>query len=153
MIDIEPKEILKRWKQRIQSKFDEFTANLVGVKVYKNTHHRKLEKLKLRFNKNINIFIGDKLTKDIERLFFCKEPRVDDGSITLHYKGDPYLSAIMRDIGLFNSISDAKGAGWHRKADFGFFHDIITIKRVPHNITIYKEDNRKLDENQPNETL
>ena len=114
-------------------------TELVKIKVNRNTQKRKLEKLKLRHNKNVNIFIGKKLTKEVERLFFTKEPRIDDGSITLHYTGDPWLSSVMRDIGIFKSISDAKGAGWHKKAETGFFTDVITIARNPHNITIYKE--------------
>lgn len=119
---------------------------LQKVKLNRNTQQRKLEKIRLRWNKYVNVFIGEKLTKDIERLFFEKEPRVDDGSITLHYKGDPWLSGIMRDLGIFKSTSQAKGSGWYRKADYGFFTYIITIRNRPHNITIYKEDKRNLKE-------
>src|SRR5688572_21107357 len=94
--------------------------SLVKIKVNRNTQKRKQDKLKLRWNKYVNIYIGDKLTKDIERLFFSKEPNVDDGSITLHYKGDPWLSSILRDVGIAKSISQARGSGWQKKADFGF---------------------------------
>lgn len=119
-----------------------FHRKPVQIKLNKNTHKRKLEKLKLRHNKHVNIFIGEKLTKEVERLFFCKEPNVDDGSITVHYKGDPWLSGVFRDIGIFSSTSEAKGAGWHKKADYGFYHKIIIIDRKPHNICIFKEDLR-----------
>lgn len=112
---------------------------LTNIIENRNTLKRKLGKLKLRYNKHFNIFIGEKLTKEIQKIFFDKESRVDDGSITLHYKGDPWLSSIMRDIGVFESISEAKGAGWHRKAQEGFYHEIIVIARRPHNICIYKE--------------
>lgn len=93
---------------------------LEKVKLNRNTQKRKLAKLKLRYNKYVNIYIGKKLTKDIERIFFEKEPRVDDGSITLHYSGNPYLSAILRDIGICKSTSEAIGAGWQKKAETGF---------------------------------
>ena len=115
-------------------------TGLTKVKLNRNTQKRKLEKLKLRWNKHINIFIGDKLTKETERLFFQKEPRVDDGSITVHYKGDPYLSGVLRDVGIFKSTSEAKGAGWHKKAENGFFTNIITVANRPHSITIYKKE-------------
>jgi len=107
------------------------------IQFNKNTHERKLERIKQRWNKQVNIYIGDKLTERTKALFFQYE--FDDGSVTLHYKGDPYLSNIMRDIGIFDSISEAKGAGWHRKADKGFWHDIIIVKKRSHNICILKE--------------
>lgn len=109
------------------------------VKLNRNTQKRKLGKLKLRWNKHVNIYIGAKLTKEVERTFFGREAIVDDGSITIHYKNDPWLSSVMRDIGIFASTSEAKGAGWHRKAEPGFFHDIITIANKAHNICILKE--------------
>lgn len=120
---------------------------LEKVKLNRNTQKRKLAKLKLRYNKYVNVYIGKKLTPDIERIFFEKEPRVDDGSITLHYSGDPYLSAVLRDIGIFKSLSQAKGAGWERKAEPGFYHQIVTIGKRPHNICIFKEGIKKQSPN------
>lgn len=108
----------------------------------RNTHQRKLDKIKSRHNKQVNIFIGEKLKPHIEKLFFQRE--WDDGSFTLHYTGDPWLSGIMRDIGIFSSTADAKGAGWHRKAGDGFWNDIVIVRKIPHNICIYKEKKEKI---------
>lgn len=108
------------------------------VIIQRNTHKRKLARLKNQFNKNVNIFIGNKLNDYVKKVFLGKEKDLD-WSVTLHYRNDPWLSGVMRDIGLFDSISEAKAAGWHKKADMGFSCEIVSAKKRPHSICIFKE--------------
>lgn len=109
-------------------------------KIHKNTFKRKLRKASETWNKNVNILISKKKTKVHEDLFFGKEKNHDDGSITVHYKEDVWLTTVMRDIGVFKSTSEAKGSGWHRKANIGFTDEVLIIKGKPHRVCIIKDD-------------
>lgn len=105
-----------------------------------NDRKRKLQKISGQFNKHVNIFIGGKKpTAHVESLFFGREKNHDDGSITVSYPGDPWLSGVMRDLGFFKSTSEAKGAGWHKKARDGFTDEILTISGRLHRLCIYKQ--------------
>lgn len=104
-------------------------------------NHRKLMKARAHWNKDVNIFIGRKMTKVHEELFFGHELYRDDGSITVHYKEDVWLTTVMRDLGFFKSTSEAKGSGWHRKADEGFTDlGVIIVKGRPHRVCIIKDN-------------
>jgi hypothetical protein len=109
-----------------------------NIKFLKNDFKKKIKKLQLRQNKNVNVIIGTKPNKHMQDLLLGHE-RFDDGSITIHYKDDVWLSTVLRDIGIFDSISSAKGAGWHKKATQGFNDEIVVIAKIPHRICIYKD--------------
>lgn len=90
----------------------------------RNTQELKKAKLKMQFNKRFNIYLGEKLTEKTRELFFGKYKYEDEGFILLHYKNNPFWSQILRDVGIAKSISEANGAGWKRKVEFGF-QDIL----------------------------
>lgn len=126
------------------------------IEYVRNTDALKKLKLKAQFNTRVNIFIGKKLTEKEKSVFFKKSTYEDTGCIYVHYKKDQFWSTILRDLGIAKSISEAKGAGWHRKVEAGF-QDIYLdgLKNItgiqdyhnsrgyhPHRITILKEDEK-----------
>jgi len=124
------------------------TVSTPGIKYIRNNNAVKLFKLQTQHNKAINIFIGKKLTKKYKETFLMKYLYEDEGFILLHYKNDPFWSQILRDVGIAKSLSQANGAGWNRKVDFGFqdiFLDGLKIRKEdgagkqPHRIVILKE--------------
>lgn len=113
-----------------------------------NSEVLKLKKIVSRWNKNVNVFIGEEITEMDLKLFFDRDAEYDCGAILLHYKTDVYMTTLLRDLGIAKSTTEAKGAGWHKKADNGFtelFLDGMSeYKRTsgfgvrPHRITILK---------------
>lgn len=143
--------LAKRVRKHLKEKPKEIKDPVVTY--IRNTHALKLLKLKAQYSKHVCIFIGKKLTEKEKALFFKKTIDEDMGCIYLHYRTDPMWSAILRDLGIAKSISDAKGAGWHKKVEFGFqdifldrMKDITKFSNYhnpkgywPHRITILKE--------------
>lgn len=117
------------------------------VSFIRNTDALKKMRLKKHFNKHVCIFVGDKITSKDKDLFFSYTKDLDRGYFFLHYKNDPFWSAILRDIGIVESVSEANGAGWKKKVDEGFndyfFDGVKQFKaegfgKRPHRITILK---------------
>lgn len=90
------------------------------VVVFQNTQKLKLKKIRGNYATNVNVFIGKRMTRSDLELFIGKDSMIDLGAITIQYRGDPFLSQILRDIGVFPSISIANGSGWKKKAELGF---------------------------------
>lgn len=114
----------------------------------RNTQALKQLKLKAQFNKNVDVFLGEKMNDVVTQGFFGRKIRNDNGSILLHYKREKTLSQILRDIGIAESISQANGAGWNYKPNTGFTDLYLDglkkwkgegFGKRPHRITIYSE--------------
>lgn len=90
------------------------------VKYVPNTKALQFIKAKLNYNLQVCIYIGKKFTEADKTSFFKASANEDLGCLFIHYKSDQYWSSILRDLGIAKSISDAKGAGWHRKVEDGF---------------------------------
>lgn len=117
------------------------------IKYIRNNESLKKAKLKKHWNKYVNIFIGKKMSERDKEIFFNSSIHENRDCFFLHYKNDPFWSEIMRDLGIASSISNAKGAGWHRKVEPGFQDIYLDGLKVwkgngfgtnPHRITILK---------------
>ena len=118
------------------------------VKYIRNTQDLKLKKLKKHFNKNVDIYIGKKITPQTLELFFNRSTFEDNDCFLLHYHRPQRWSAILRDIGIAKSTSEAGGAGWNRMVEDGFqtiYLDGLKVwkgegfGKIPHRITILNE--------------
>lgn len=120
-----------------------------SVREIPNTLELKLNRIKTHKNKNVCVLIGDDIKGTDAELFFQYTSKdLDTGGFLLRYKADIYLSKLMVDIGICKSSSDAKGAGWFKKADDGFTDLHLNgasiwkangFGRSPHRITILKK--------------
>jgi hypothetical protein len=122
------------------------------IKTYfkeEDTHQQKLEKLKKQHNKEVNIFIGDSISPSEIDAFFGPK----DQCIFLHYTNNPKWSAILRDIGIAESLSQANGSGWNREVEDGFQDIHLNFMSIwkgnghglhPNRITILKTNYEKI---------
>lgn len=114
----------------------------------KETRETKLQKLRLRHNKHFCVYIGKGRPPNLvlDAFYGTTESRKFDCPL-LCYRTDVYLAEILRDVGIAKSLSQAKGAGWLRKAEKGFRdYRLDRLKEWggdgmglwPHRMTIWK---------------